>query len=138
MQHERAQLQLGPLSRDKERESISCQWARRRGTDWCLSAQRARPLCPAHTGWDSSLPKKNEWEELGGCPAASKGVCCFGLLAAKLCRTPCSTPRLQPSTPSQDQSDDTDRVNGCPERRGQWAMERQPGQRATGCIMADL
>lgn len=37
------------LSSDKERESISCQWARQRGTDWCFFTE------PAHTSWDSSL-----------------------------------------------------------------------------------
>lgn len=37
------------LSSDKERESISCQWARQRGTDWCFFME------PAHTSWDSSL-----------------------------------------------------------------------------------
>lgn len=34
------------LSSDKERESISRQWARQRGTDWCFSMDAARPHKP--------------------------------------------------------------------------------------------
>ena len=35
------------LSSDKERESISCQWARQRGTDWCFFME---PACPHKLG----------------------------------------------------------------------------------------
>lgn len=57
------------LSSDKERESISCQWAWQRGTGWCFFME------PAHTSWDSSLQTPAEWEALGRCPAAFTGVC---------------------------------------------------------------
>ncbi|KAK5867313.1 hypothetical protein PBY51_011817 [Eleginops maclovinus] len=35
------------LSSDKERESISCQWARQRGTDWSFFME---PACPHKLG----------------------------------------------------------------------------------------
>lgn len=53
------------LSSDKERESISCQWARQRGTDWCFFMEHA---CPHKLG--QLTPNTNR---MGGTGQVSSG-----------------------------------------------------------------
>lgn len=55
------------LRSDKERESISCQWARQRGTDWCFFMDGC---CPHKLG--RVTPNTGR---MGGTGQASAGVC---------------------------------------------------------------
>lgn len=73
------------LSSDKERESISCQWAWRRGTDWCFFME---PACPHKLG--QLTPNTNR---MGGTRQLSNG---FHMSLPFACKLPSSPDSLCP------------------------------------------
>lgn len=73
------------LGSDKERESISCQWARQRGTDWCFFMD---PACPHKLG--QLTPNANR---MGGTRQMSSG---FHRSLPFACKLPSSPDSLCP------------------------------------------
>lgn len=113
------------LRSDKERESISCQWARQRGTDWCFFLDCC---CPHKLG--RVTPNTGR---MGGTGQASSSVHRSLPFGCELPRSPDPPPSLPLKSKVTTGSKSVE-----VQRSEQWPVDLQAGQRATGCIMADL